>query len=248
MTGFLESFLPTALFVYVFLFPRQWRVFKKRQKNYRKVISFASGISVAYIFVHLIPELSHASHVTSEYSSDNTQEISRLLVYYLTLLGFMIFYGLEHLISWSNVIPESSGRKFSIHKVAFLIHMLSLSAYVALVCYSITYNTERTTTALVLYTFAMTAHFVSLRHGLEYEYEKDYRSLGKYLLAISCVAGWIFALLYSVHEIVIVCFLGLIAGSVIMNTMTSELPEKKKGSFYFFLIGGIFYAAILFFL
>jgi hypothetical protein len=43
----------------------------------------------------------------------------------------------------------------------------------------------------------------------------------------------------------VITLLGIISGSVVMNSTIAELPKEKEGRFLAFLIGAILYASIL---
>jgi hypothetical protein len=66
-------------------------------------LSFAGGVSVAYVFVHLLPELTHAQEALSESAPAITLAAERH-VYLVALLGLAAFYGLEALALRSREI------------------------------------------------------------------------------------------------------------------------------------------------
>lgn len=58
-------------------------------------LSLAGGTSVAYVFVHILPELKKGQDVMVR--ADLPLEFLEHHVYIVALLGFVIFYGLERL-------------------------------------------------------------------------------------------------------------------------------------------------------
>ncbi|MEY4519559.1 MAG: hypothetical protein RLZZ499_2159 [Cyanobacteriota bacterium] len=57
-------------------------------------LSFASGVSVAYVFVHILPELSQAQETVTGAIGEALAFLEHH-VYLLALLGLAVFYGLE---------------------------------------------------------------------------------------------------------------------------------------------------------
>ena len=78
----------------------------------RRFLSFAAGISVAYIFVHVLPAL----HVIREFHTESPTDFKMLFpeysVYLWTMVGFLVFYGLETMAAGPRQGPEKQrGRR-----------------------------------------------------------------------------------------------------------------------------------------
>ena len=61
------------------------------------VSSLGGGIAVSYVFVHLLPELSYFTQQLKQEGDFLKWVADMNLSYYVTLLGFMLFYGLQKL-------------------------------------------------------------------------------------------------------------------------------------------------------
>lgn len=73
--------------------------------------SFAGGLAVAYVFLHLLPELSEGNDSVGE-ALDNVVTITPLLdlgIFLVALAGFLLFYGLERLAQRSEPLGDRSG-------------------------------------------------------------------------------------------------------------------------------------------
>lgn len=57
-------------------------------------LSLAGGVSVAYVFVHLLPELSEGQQVLAE-AAGGALGFLESHVYLVALLGLAVFYGLD---------------------------------------------------------------------------------------------------------------------------------------------------------
>src|SRR5262245_52127294 len=58
-------------------------------------LSAAGGISIAYVFVHILPELAHHQKVFSGGGPFGLLDGSERHVYFMALLGLVCFYGLD---------------------------------------------------------------------------------------------------------------------------------------------------------
>ena len=92
---------------------------------------------------------------------------------------------------------------------------------------------------------AMALHFTSLRYSLWNEYGDIFGRLGKNILGVSCLAGWLIAVFLPQPLTVIITLLGFVSGGVIMTTMMEELPREKEGRFLYFFLGAVLYAGLL---
>lgn len=86
--------------------------------------SFGSGVSVAYVFIHILPELSQAQ-VKLQSSLNMVWSFLEHHVYIVALLGLTVFYGLERLAKTSLAESETTGKPtdfFFLHIAAFAIY------------------------------------------------------------------------------------------------------------------------------
>lgn len=61
----------------------------------RSIVSFGSGMSAAYVFIHVMPE-THGLHRSFAESVSVPLRYEGMAVYFVALIGFLTFYGLEH--------------------------------------------------------------------------------------------------------------------------------------------------------
>jgi hypothetical protein len=230
-----ETLIAVIIFVIIFLFGYKIRL--PSRKLHRWMLSFAAGVAVAYVFVHLLPELQKTSH--------QLLSVFEHLVYLAAMLGFLLSYGLEKMTFWSHVKLKNRTLLAEKHIITFLLHMLGYAAYVWLISYLMIRNIEVSTVSIILYTVALGLHFLGVDFYFFEEYGRLYTKLGRYILTVAVFAGWSIGLFTELHKVLTIILLGLVSGAIIMNTMIMELPQGKEGKFYPFLLGGVFYAALL---
>lgn len=240
MTISLEPLFASILFAVIFLFGT--RITFIKIKHHRALLSFAAGVAVAYVFVHLMPELSYASEVFIKTSGIKFDFFASYHVYLFAMLGFMIFFGLDYMVKVSS--DESQNTKPSI----FSTHIVGFAIYVWLVSYLMVRGVREEPVSITLYAVAMGLHFCSVEHELYQEHAAIYLHYGRYILAFAALFGWIVAFFIELPKPIIITLLGLISGGIIVNSMVAELPRDRTGKFLPFLAGGVFYSVLLLFL
>ena len=233
------------VFSAVFLFGSNALIPGRIRRHRRKVLSFGAGVTIAYVFVHLLPELETARAVLVRTGADLSLPFPALRVYLAALLGFMLFYGLEHLAVWSRKPSGSEDAAGEGNRRGRLIHISVFLAYVWLAAYLAVRSLEEGSTRITLYTVALGLHFLSLDFSLFREYGSWYKRSVRYAFAVAPLAGWTLGVIVGFGRLFTAALLGFISGGIIMNAIVSELPKEKEGRFLAFLLGGAFYTALL---
>ena len=242
------SLVAVIFFALIFFFGPKLRLHGPGQLYHRIFLSFAAGVSVAYVFIHLLPELHSAGVEFIHLTAHRSLLIPEYRVYMSALIGFMFFYGLEHMVAWSRLkrTNESLGEKAGKNgKKIYAIQIGSFAVYTWLISYLLVYDTEKGTISLILYAVAMGLHFLVIDHALSREYGSLYERRGKNVLALASLAGWVIAICIELPAHIIITILGFVSGAVIMNSLINELPGEKEGKFPAFLLGGLLYAVLL---
>jgi hypothetical protein len=240
-----QSALAAMLFAGVFAAGSVFRPLRSMGMDTRSIVSLSGGLSSAYVFVQLMPELAEAQHTFAHSAGLPVREHGSA-IYFCALMGFLAFYGLEHLRRMHSGAgggrdgPEAAARQWS-----FRIHVGGFAFYVALVSYLLLHGPDREGISLGLYAFAMAAHFLATDHALHHEHGARYRQAGRWYLAAMVLAGWACGLLFVLPEPVLAVLLAFVAGAVIINSAIGELPSEKDGRVLPFVAGALGYGAIL---
>ena len=228
------------LFAAVFLFGVRIHPFR-RYIDRRSVISFSAGMSIAYVFVHLMPELHEARSSFAE-SMSVSLRYEGMAIYLFALVGFLVFYGLDHL---RKRLGKSEGEGGDEDGRAFLLHIGGFAIYVGFVSCLLVNSLEETEVSIVLYAAAMALHFLSVDHALGGEYGGTYRRRGRFVLAGMAVLGWVAGLVFPLPVHVLAPLVAFVSGAIVMNSTIMELPSEKDGRFVPFATGGVVYGLIL---
>lgn len=204
-------------------------------------LSFGSGVSVAYVFVHLLPELERAGAAIEATGSVVATSFERH-VYLVALAGFALYYGVEQLVSrWRND-RAPFGVALS-HAPVFWTHVGAFAVYDALVGYLLV---ERgTLAAAVLFAVAMALHLLVNDVGLREAHEERYDSAGRWLLAAATLCGGAVGVTVNVPTPLVGTVLAFVAGGVVLNAIKEELPTERESRFWAFGVGAGGYTSVL---
>ncbi|WP_225000037.1 hypothetical protein [Cesiribacter sp. SM1] len=211
-----------------------------------KWLSFAGGVAVAYIFVHLLPALQDGQAYLQQHNLGVS--ILKHPVYLLTLLGLATFYGVERLAVLSSGSERAAKGQPSRHSIrTFWIHIIAFSVYNALVGYLLIHNGKKSLTSLLFFTVAMAFHFLVNDYVLFDHYRSIYRHKGRWVVTAAVLGGWLAGMLVDLPKVWIYILYAFVAGSTILNVLKEELPEERRSNFWSFASGMLVYSILLMF-
>ncbi|MDT0630818.1 hypothetical protein RQM47_12025 [Rubrivirga sp. S365] len=223
-------------------------------------LSGAGGVSVAYVFVHLMPELAEGQSAASA-RSGGLFGMFEQEVYLLALAGLLVFYGAERLAKKSGGLHrgegEAAGDEDAPSRAAsasgngtaggagFWVHLGSFALYNAIIGYLLVHREEPGALGLAVFAVAMALHFVVTDYGLRTDYQRSWERVGRWVLVASVLAGWALGAAFEVSELAIAGITAFLGGGVILNVLKEELPEERKSRFSALLLGAVAYAGLL---
>lgn len=234
--------IAVASFVAVHIFAGQLRFLDGVPRS--RWLSLAGGISVAYVFLHVFPELAAAQ--ASLAAGGNAVAWIEHHAYLVALAGIASFYGLERMIKSPRARADGAeGHGTRVAPGVFRIHLASFALYNGLIGYLLVHREEQDLRGLLFYSVAMALHFVVNDFGLRCDHRATYRRKGRWMLAAAIVLGWLAGLATEMPEAAVAVLFAFLAGGVILNVMKEELPEERESRFLPFLTGAAGYAALL---
>lgn len=215
-------------------------------------LSLAGGVSVAYVFVHLLPELAAGQETVGRIAGGKA--FAERHVYLIALTGLATFYGLDRLAKSSRSSQEGatvqSGRDGETAAAGtsphvFWIHIGSFAIYNGLIGYLLLHREVTTFGALAFFTVAMALHFTVTDYGLNEDHKAIYRRVGRWVLVAAVLLGFGIGLLAEISEAAIAVLVAFLAGGVILNVLKEEVPSERQSRFWAFALGTAGYAALL---
>jgi hypothetical protein len=208
-------------------------------------LSAAGGVSVAYVFVHLLPELAEHQEIIGERARDagllGTIESH---AYLIALLGLAAFYGIERFARTAGGRRQGQGGRGTPLGI-FWVHLGAFGLYNVLIGYLLLHREESDLRGLVIYAVAMSLHFIVNDQGLRQQHGKTYHRYGRWLLAAAPIAGLLLGLATNVSALLLSALFAFLAGGIILNVLKEELPEDRDSRFSAFATGAAAYAALL---
>ena len=203
-------------------------------------LSLAGGVSVAYVFVHLLPEVRDAAGTIETYGG--SAAFAAHYGYLIALLGFVTFYGLEQLVGRARA-DERRGESAA-GAGLFWLHTGSFAVYNGIVGFLLL---DRELGGLGVYGLAMALHFLVTDEGLRRHHGETYDRRARWWLSAAVLAGFVAGYATDGAPVLIAVFVPFLAGGVILNTIKEELPSDRESRFWAFAAGATGYAALLLF-
>lgn len=223
------------------LFSGKLRLINISRSNW---LSAAGGVSVAYVFVHILPELSKHQAVLKAVGKGIIPLVEHH-VYLVALLGLTVFYGLERMAKLSRLYRKQVGQGDVTSENIFWLHMFSFGIYNALIGYLLLHREEPEIISLLVFSLAMAAHFVVNDFGLREHHQYIYDRVGRWILAASIILGWVLGTGTQINQAAIAILFSFLAGGIILNVLKEELPQERKSRFWAFALGTGAYAILL---
>jgi len=209
-------------------------------------LSIAGGVSVAYVFVHLLPELADYQE-TFVAAARRRDFLSGLEAhsYLIALVGLATFYGLDRLARQSARQAHAGHDERRTSASVFWIHLTSFAVYNFLVGYLLMHREEADLRGLLIYAVAMALHFVVNDQGLREQHGAVYDRAGRWPLAAAPLAGFLLGMSTTVSPVLLSALFAFLGGGVVLNVLKEELPEDRESKFWAFALGSDGYAALL---
>lgn len=197
----------------------------------RNFLSFAAGISFAYVFVDLLPELEKGQSVLKRSFGDILPYLDRH-TYVIALLGVLFYYGLH------TQSKTGSDRNFWISLGGYLLFNFFVGA-------SLSDGNNPEIQPLLLFTIAMGMHYFITDHNAKEKNVLLYDQKGRWFLVLALFLGYIVGYLTSIPDTVVAIAVSFISGGVLLNVLRYELPKREQIGYYFFLMGSLIFTLII---
>lgn len=232
------SLAAALVFAIVHLFAGRLRFLEKIPRS--RWLSAAGGVAVAYVFLHLLPEVGRGGEALQAHLPFVEER-----AYLVALVGLATFYGLEQ--EARKARSAGKGGADGTPARMFWIHTASFALYNLIIGYLLLHREESGLGSLLWYAVAMALHFVVNDVGLREHHKERYRARGRWILAGAVLAGWGLGAVVAVPGALVTALFAFLAGGVVLNVLKEELPEERKSRYWAFVLGAGGYAALLVF-
>ncbi|MEQ8404570.1 MAG: hypothetical protein RKE49_05685 [Oceanicaulis sp.] len=199
-------------------------------------LSLSGGVSISYVFLHLLPELAHRQAEFPEQTLLIGREI-----WAAALLGLATTYALERM---ARINPTGEGGPAWV----FWLHVGAFAGYNFLIGYIIEEQARLGPLPLALYTVAIGLHYLVNDRAMVRKHGHRYRKAGRYLLAGATLLGWAVGAGVLIGEAAVSFMMAFLSGGVVLNTVKEELPKERESNVFAFIAGAAGYSTLLLFL
>jgi hypothetical protein len=161
-------------------------------------LSAAGGVSVAYVFVHILPDLAEHQRGIDRAAEAGLLAALEHHVWLVAMIGLCAFYGLDRF----------ARRKRTDSSAYFAIHLGSFALYNLLIGYLLVQREG----GLLFYAVALGLHFLVNDQGLREHHGDAYRKYGRWLLGPAPLAGWLLAVAVAVPPLLLSALFAFLAG------------------------------------
>lgn len=234
----LASAAAALLFAATFLFGGRVHPMQSIVRDRRSIVSFGAGISTAYLFVRMMPELADARDALD--LDRLGANINSMIVYLFALVGFLLVYGLDNFRHIRRASAASGRGTSDIRSRDW-----GMVLYVLVLTYVMVQETDKSPIETMQYAIAISFHFLAVDHSLRDEIGDDYDRKDRFVLAAMCLSGWLAAQLIELPAAAKALLLAFVSGGVIVNSAIMELPTERDGRFIPFAIGSLLFGVVL---
>ncbi|GMM92763.1 hypothetical protein [Qipengyuania sp. MTN3-11] len=206
-------------------------------------LSFAGGVAVGYVFLHILPELgSHAT--TFEQALGLPPTLSESWVHALALAGLVLFYGIERALTHSRGRRRAEEGRDRPHRGIFRLHIAASALLIFVIAYLLNHREDTTAAGLILFFAAMILHFVTADYGTRHDHPEMYDERGRWVLVAATLVGWAVGTQLVLPQIVVGFLFAFVGGCIVLVVLKEELPEERKSYFLPFLGGAVIYSML----
>lgn len=193
--------------------------------------SFGGGAGMAYVFVHLLPELASHGQALSQAPGMETfapTPITEALLFLIALAGIMVTYSLDVLATHER----KAGR------VARSLHTLNFAAISYLYAYSLPSLISTGLAYGILFTIAISAHVLLADRTMDARHPAIYRTRMRWVGTAALVLGLLHAaLLHPVDDLHLAIATAFLGGGLLMAVFREELPAIDRARLGWFVAG-----------
>lgn len=194
-------------------------------------LSFAAGISFAYVFVGLLPALERGQIILKKAFGPVIPYLDRH-AYVIALLGVLFYYGL-------HTRGKSNTRLF---------HVLLLAGYLLFnffVGASLSDNRNPDIQPIVIFTIAMGMYYFVRDHNASTLNPVLFEHQTRWLLVIALFAGYYIGYFLGISDSFVAIIASFLSGGILLNVLGYELPKREELGYACFVAGALIYTAIL---
>ena len=223
-----------------------WKVQSYSVTRTQRWLSFGAGASVAYVFVHVLPEIGIFQQKLMGYAGHNPHGGFLSNHLYLAALGgiFLLYFldFLENRFEYKESHTLTKNTHFT--RVSF-IKLLLYFLYNVLVAYMITQRPGDGIINLILITFGLTLHFIVFNLRIAELYGELYHKYICWIISAGLILGWVVGITVNIPLVIEVTLFSVIGGIITYIALKVECSHTENRAPFHFMAGVLLYTLII---
>jgi hypothetical protein len=215
-----------------------FRISTLPSKTQDVLASVGGGAAIAYIFIHLMPELAVGGRALSELdiTKFTPTPITETGLFLTAMIGMVIFFILE--------VRTEEGRLST--KIGFRVHMASFASGSAIYGYTLPSLVTTGWSYAILFTAVLAGHLLLADRALARAHPAQFAHETRWIGIAAVGAGFGAAyLLPPANDFILAIVTAFLGGSLLMTTFREELPTASRTRIPWFLLGLIVMSGLL---
>lgn len=177
--------------------------------------AFSGGLSVGYVFLHLIPSLDAGDRVVGP------------RIYFVALLGFLLFYGLDVFFA----PPKHT------HPTKYHAYLWAFFMYDGLLVFTLALGLPPTPTLTLVFSLSLALDVLSTDLELQDIYGVRFVKSGRWVLLGGVAFGYALSLFRRPDPVAIDILTAALVGFMMFHTFNGQFPVSRNKTFPAFLLG-----------
>lgn len=232
MISILLGFLSIIIFAIIFYY--DFKILSRI--NEANFVSFAAGVGSVYVFIHMLPQLSHGQHIIEESFPTIHFTGSQYTIFLIALAGFLFFYMFDTFLTHTRRLPTDE-YSTSGELAFYWTNVIFISVYNMLIGYFVGSYDFDNVSYRIIYLVAYFIHFLTIRHGIYHVFPKKYERQGKYPMIVGLFIGYFIGFFFPVSGLILSITEALLTGAMILSVFKHELPNEQDSKMKAFTIG-----------
>jgi len=207
-------------------------------------VSFSAGASVAYVFIHVFPEISilQQQFISIAGHHYTGQFISQPL--YLTALAGI---SLPFLLDSLELNYSEQNKKYHdhVHQGIFGFRKFLYTLYNMMLAYMIVNRHNDGIWSMKIIVIVLSMHFIVLNAYFKETYHELFNKYIRWFAASGLIIGGIVAKMITMPDVILAYIFALIGGIITYTALKLELPKTKHRAPFHFLAGVICFSLLI---
>jgi hypothetical protein len=214
----------------------------------RSWVSFSAGASVAYVFVHVFPEIGLFQQQILGKDGGHGEPVAffNQPLYFAALVGLCLLFLLNSIESKPGEgESEKSSLQYEHYMKLFWIKAGFYGLYNLMVAYIITRRHGEGFLNILLISIGLMFHFVVVNTRFIEMYDEFFQKYVRWVAVAGLLLGWLLGAAVKLPDATVATTFAFIGGMITYVALKSELAETGNKAPFHFLAGALVFALII---